>query len=287
MIHGVCVGGGLEVALMCDLRICGEGSRFGIPINRLGLTMGYGELAGLLAVVGPATALEILLEGRVFGAHEALDKGLVQRVVADERGRSRSRAPTAQRIAAGAPLVARWHKRSSAACARCQQLSARRDGTKATPASTPTTIAKDCARFWPSRRRASGDADGRRSPDSRCSSSRTSCRARPPACCSPIMGADVIKVENVPDGDDTRRFAPPEVNGEASAFMMMNRNKRGIALDLKQPAAKAALRRIVERVDVVIENFRVGTMDKLGLGLRGVAPDPTRRLIYCASPATA
>ena len=109
MIHGVCVGGGLEVALMCDLRICGAGSRFGIPINRLGLTMGYGELAGLLAVVGPAVALEILLEGRVFGAQEAFDKGLVQRVVADEDVEAEARA-AAQRIAAGAPLVARWHK---------------------------------------------------------------------------------------------------------------------------------------------------------------------------------
>ena len=68
MIRGVCVGGGLEVALACDLRICSEGSRFGIPINRLGLTMGYGELMGLLEVVGPAVTKEILLEGRVFGA---------------------------------------------------------------------------------------------------------------------------------------------------------------------------------------------------------------------------
>jgi enoyl-CoA hydratase len=109
MIHGVCVGGGLEVALMCDLRICGAGSRFGIPINRLGLTMGYGELAGLLAVVGPAVALEILLEGRIFGAQEAYDKGLVQRVVADDQVESETRA-SAERIAAGAPLVARWHK---------------------------------------------------------------------------------------------------------------------------------------------------------------------------------
>ena len=109
MIHGVCVGGGLEVALMCDLRICGAGSRFGIPINRLGLTMGYGELAGLLAVVGPAVALEILLEGRVFGAQEAFDKGLVQRVVADQDVAAEARA-AAERIAAGAPLVARWHK---------------------------------------------------------------------------------------------------------------------------------------------------------------------------------
>ena len=109
MIHGVCVGGGLEVALMCDLRICGAGSRFGIPINRLGLTMGYGELAGLLAVVGPAVALEILLEGRVFGAQEAYDKGLVQRVVADDQVEAEARGAAA-RIAAGAPLVARWHK---------------------------------------------------------------------------------------------------------------------------------------------------------------------------------
>jgi enoyl-CoA hydratase len=110
MIHGVCVGGGLEVALMCDLRICGESSRFGIPINRLGLTMGYGELMGLLAVVGPAVASEILLEGRVFDAQEALTKGLVQRVVPDDAVESEV-AATAARIVAGAPLVARWHKR--------------------------------------------------------------------------------------------------------------------------------------------------------------------------------
>ena len=110
MIHGACVGGGLEVALMCDLRICGASSRFGIPINRLGLTMGYGELGGLLSVVGRATALELLLEGRIFGAREAYEKGLVQRVVADEFVETEA-TKSASRIAAGAPLVARWHKR--------------------------------------------------------------------------------------------------------------------------------------------------------------------------------
>ena len=123
MIHGVCVGGGLEVALMCDLRICGEGSRFGIPINRLGLTMGYGELMGLLAVVGPAVALEILLEGRVFGAQEALAKGLVQRVVADDQVEAEVRDATT-RIAAGAPLVARWHKQFIRRLRPHEQLSA-------------------------------------------------------------------------------------------------------------------------------------------------------------------
>jgi enoyl-CoA hydratase len=122
MIHGVCIGGGLELALMCDLRICGESSRFGIPINRLGLTMGYGELTGLLAVVGPAVALEILLEGRVFGAQEAHGKRLVHRVVADEDVESEVHS-TAERIARGAPLVARWHKHFIRRLALAPQLS--------------------------------------------------------------------------------------------------------------------------------------------------------------------
>jgi enoyl-CoA hydratase/carnithine racemase len=94
---------------MCDLRICGTSSRFGVPVNRLGLTMAYGELLGLLALVGRAAALEILLEGRVFDAAEAYTKGLVNRVVPDDEVEREAYA-TADRIAAGAPLVARWHK---------------------------------------------------------------------------------------------------------------------------------------------------------------------------------
>ncbi|AEI81090.1 enoyl-CoA hydratase EchA [Cupriavidus necator N-1] len=109
LIQGACVGGGLEIASMCDLRICGESSRFGVPVNRLGLVMSYGELGGLVALAGPATALEIVLEGRVFDAAEALEKRLVNRVVADEAVPDEAYA-TARRIAAGAPLVARWHK---------------------------------------------------------------------------------------------------------------------------------------------------------------------------------
>lgn len=83
MIKGACVGGGLEIAAMCDLRICGESSRFGVPIKNLGLVMAYGELQGVLALAGRAVTSEILLEGRVFGAAEALQKRLVNRVVAD------------------------------------------------------------------------------------------------------------------------------------------------------------------------------------------------------------
>ena len=109
-IQGACVGGGLELAAVCDMRICGESSRFGAPINRLGLVMSYGELHGLVALAGRAVALEIVLEGRVFGAAEALGKGLVNRVVADADVVEESCA-AARRIAHGAPLVARWHKR--------------------------------------------------------------------------------------------------------------------------------------------------------------------------------
>ena len=110
LIHGICVGGGLEIAANCDIRICGQSSRFGVPINRLGLVMSYAELESLLTLVGRATTLEILLEGRIFGAEEAKDKGLVHRVVPDEEVEQEASA-TARRIADGAPLVARWHKK--------------------------------------------------------------------------------------------------------------------------------------------------------------------------------
>jgi enoyl-CoA hydratase/carnithine racemase len=110
LIEGICVGGGLEIAALCDLRICGESSRFGVPSNRLGLVMAHAEMAALVQLAGRAVALEMLLEGRVFGAREALEKRLVNRVVADADVAAEAYA-TARRIAAGAPLVARWHKR--------------------------------------------------------------------------------------------------------------------------------------------------------------------------------
>ena len=108
-IHGICVGGGLEIAALCDLRICGEGSRFGAPIKNLGLVMAYPEMAPLVRLAGADVALEILLEGRIFGAAEAKEKRLVTRVVPDALVAAEVEA-TAQRIADGAPLVARWHK---------------------------------------------------------------------------------------------------------------------------------------------------------------------------------
>jgi enoyl-CoA hydratase len=109
-IHGICVGGGLEIAALADLRICGASSRFGAPIKNLGLVMAYAEMAPLVKLVGESAALEILLEGRIFDAAEARDKGLVTRVVPDDRVGTEV-DETARRIADGAPLVARWHKR--------------------------------------------------------------------------------------------------------------------------------------------------------------------------------
>lgn len=107
-IEGVCVGGGLEIAALCDIRIARADARFGIPVNRIGLTLDHQELADLVAVVGHGVALEILLEGRVFGAQEALAKGLLSRVVDDAWSDAEQ---TARRIARLAPLSNRWHKK--------------------------------------------------------------------------------------------------------------------------------------------------------------------------------
>ncbi|ODV42951.1 enoyl-CoA hydratase [Cupriavidus sp. UYMMa02A] len=109
MIEGVCVGGGLEIACHCDLRIAADNSRFGVPINRLGFPMAPGELQGLLALAGRAVALEILLEGRVFDAAEAREKGLLTRVVPAD-GLAAEVDGTVRRIAAGAPVAARINK---------------------------------------------------------------------------------------------------------------------------------------------------------------------------------
>jgi len=110
MIHGICVGGGLEIAGLCDIRVAGEGARFGAPISKLGLVMAYQEISCLRALAGIQGALEILLEGRIISAAEAHHMGLVSRVVPDGEVAAEA-METAKRIAAGAPLVHRWHKK--------------------------------------------------------------------------------------------------------------------------------------------------------------------------------
>ena len=80
------------------------------------------------------------------------------------------------------------------------------------------------------------------------------------------LGAEVIKIEKTTGGDDTRKFLPPDINGESAAFMMMNRNKKGLALNLKEQEGINIFKKMVEQSDVVIENFRKGTLEKLGIG---------------------
>lgn len=109
LIQGACIGGGLEIAGVCDLRISGESARFGAPINKLGFSMYPGEMEGLLKLAGAAVMKEILLEGRILTATEAYEKGLLTRVVPDTQSEEEAYA-TARRICAGAPLVAGWHK---------------------------------------------------------------------------------------------------------------------------------------------------------------------------------
>ena len=95
------------------------------------------------------------------------------------------------------------------------------------------------------------------------------------------LGAAVIKVEKVGGGDDSRGYREPRVNGVSAPFMMLNRNKRGIVLDLKHEQGRAILLRMVRDADVLVENFRRGTLEKLGLGYEVLA-QANPALIYCA-----
>src|ERR1700719_2743502 len=78
------------------------------------------------------------------------------------------------------------------------------------------------------------------------------------------MGADVVKIEKTPQGDDTRATVPPKVGDEAAAFLMMNRNKRGVVIDLKTAGGAMVLRRLLRSADILVENFAPGVMARLG-----------------------
>ena len=110
LIEGDCVGGGLGVAVMCDLRVCGASSRFGVPVKRLGLVESPDELAPLVAKLGANAMLEILLLGELFGAEDALRLGLVNRVAPDDEAEAAAYRMAAS-VTEGAPLSARWHKK--------------------------------------------------------------------------------------------------------------------------------------------------------------------------------
>src|ERR1700726_1407482 len=107
-----------------------------------------------------------------------------------------------------------------------------------------------------------------------------------PACTQTLadFGAEVIKIENPDGGDDTRHYEHADLAGESAAFVSLNRNKRGIALDLTKPAACEVARELMARADVVVENFSSGVMKKYGLDYAAVAP-ANPRLVYCSISA--
>src|SRR4030081_2042147 len=95
------------------------------------------------------------------------------------------------------------------------------------------------------------------------------------------MGAEDHKKEKLPGGDDALRMVPPTISGESAAFLIMNRNKRGIALDLKTEAGRKVLSRLLQGADILIENYRRGTMERMGFGYDALhALNP--KLIYCS-----
>lgn len=110
-IEGFCLGGGLEIALACDIRVATESSRFGMPVKNMGIFLDPALADTLVNAIGRAAALELVLEGRIMDAAEALARGLVTRVVADD-ALDAEIAAAVDRLAAGAPLAARYNKRA-------------------------------------------------------------------------------------------------------------------------------------------------------------------------------
>ncbi|MEM1344026.1 MAG: CoA transferase [Pseudomonadota bacterium] len=95
------------------------------------------------------------------------------------------------------------------------------------------------------------------------------------------LGAEVIKIERPPAGDDTRRMVPPWQGDQSAAYLIVNRHKRGIVVDLKTEAGREVVRRLVRSADVLVENYRLGALDKLGLGYEALAAD-NPGLIWCS-----
>ena len=242
-IHGICVGGGLEIAALCDLRICGESSRFGAPIKNLGLVMAYAEMAALRNLVGPNVALELLLEGRILGAEEALAKGLVTRIVpdteveaedtgrraADRQWRAARRA-LAQEVHAPARGPDPPHRGRSRRGLRLLRHRGLPLGLRGVPGQAQSRIQGQVSMSRPPH---PGPLAGMRVLELAQIMAGPTCGAL-----LADLGADVVKVEKLPGGDDARGYREPRVNGVSAPFLMLNRNKRGLALDLKRPEGR-------------------------------------------------
>ena len=257
-IHGICVGGGLEIAALCDLRICGESSRFGAPIKNLGLVMAY---AGDGAA-GAAGRARRRARDPARGPHLRRRRGEGEGARHARRARRRGRGRGARDGASASPRARRWSRagtRSSRAGSRRARRStdAEHDecfdcfDTEDFRIGYAAFLAKRKPAFvgrWEPRNGGAGPLAGMRVLE------LAQIMAGPTAgMMLADMGADVVKVEKLPGGDDSRGYREPRVNGVSAPFMMLNRNKRGIALDLKQPdgrddpAAPGARRRRADR----------------------------------------
>ncbi len=240
-IHGICVGGGLEIAALCDLRICGESSRFGAPIKNLGLVMAYPEMAPLVG--NRATDRRRRAAGRA----------LAQAVRATNCRRPADRP---RRI-------------------RCVLRLLRHRGLPHRLRGVPREAQAELRRPM-SEQPHPGPLAGMRVLE-------LAQIMAGPTCGMMLadMGADVIKIEKLPGGDDARGYREPRVNGVSAPFLILNRNKRGIAVNLKHADGRAILLRLVRRADVLTENYRRGTLEKMGLGYDVLARE-NPGLIYCA-----
>ena len=259
-----------------------KSSRFGAPIKNLGLVMAYPEMAPLVRLAGADVALEILLEGRIFDAAEAKEKRLVTRVVPDaevaaearataraHRRRRAARRALAQEVRAPARRSAAAHRGRVRRVLRLLRHRGLPDRLRGVPGQAQAGVPRPMS--------ASGEAHP--GPLAGMRVLELAQIMAGPTCGMMLadMGADVIKVEKLPGGDDSRGYREPRVNGVSAPFLMMNRNKRGIA---RRPQAPAGPRRsccgMVRDADVLTENYRRGTMEKLGLGYDVLARGESR-----------
>jgi len=285
LIEGWAVGGGLAIATACDFRLATPGSQLGVPIAKtLGNCLSAANVARLMAALGTQRVKRMLMLAEMVGADEALACGYLHQIAsADDI--AAATAALVQRLTALAPVTQHVSKQNPEPPGTTQRTAGRGPdptslwqrrlprGRKRLCGQTQTSLERPLNMASPPR---TGPLAGLRVLEMTQIMSGPTC-----GLLLADLGADVIKIEKLPGGDDARGYRDPQIHGVSAPFLMLNRNKRGLALDLKKPEGRALLLRMVKKADVLVENFRGGTMEKLGLGydaLRAANPG----LIYCA-----
>ena len=264
LIEGICVGGGMEIASCCDLRICGESSRFGVPIKRLGLTMAAKELDALLRITSYSIAMEILLEGKIMSAEEAYKKNLVNRVVKDLEVETEA-YKSAELISEGAPKVARWHKQFAKEILKTGKVSDKLNNlgykcydTEDFKIGYKSFLAKLIRNLKINK--MPGPIKGVKVLELAQIMAGPTC-----GLMLADLGAEVIKIEKIPGGMIPEDLYLLILMGVVCVYDD-DRNKKGIAINLKEKDGINIFKSMVKKSDVVIENYRKGTMEKLGIG---------------------